>query len=75
MGEDYGDNETWGNMYIGRKKMMLVSNEKNNLEKKQRAFESLGYCALPNLWLYLANLGRSIFPLLLLVCQHKPSPS
>lgn len=60
---------------LEEKNMMPVSNEKNNLEKKKKAFESLGYCALPNLWLYLANLGQSIFPLLLLVCQHKPSPS
>lgn len=75
MGEDYGDNELGEICILEEKNMMLVSNEKNNLEKKQSAFESLGYCALPNLWLYLANLGRSIFPLLLLVCQHKPSPS
>lgn len=57
------------------KNMMLVSNEKNNLGGKKRASDSLGYYALPNLWLYLANLGQSIFPLLLLVCQHKPSSS
>ena len=56
--------------------MILVSNEKNNLGgEKKRASDSLGYYALPNLWLYLANLGQSIFPLLLLVCQHKPSSS
>ena len=55
--------------------MILVSNEKNNLGGGKRASDSLGYYALPNLWLYLANLGQSIFPLLLLVCQHKPSSS
>lgn len=53
------------------KNIMLVGNEKNNLGRKKGAYKSLVYCAFPNVWLHLENLGHSLFfPLLLLVCQQ-----
>lgn len=58
--------------------IMLVSNEKNNLEKKKGTYKSLVYCAFPNVWLYLANLGQSIFSIIITYVSASitwPSPS
>lgn len=63
-------------VYWKEKYIMLVVTEVNNFAREwgqrwERAYKSLVYCAFPNVWLYLANLGQSFFfLLLLLVCQQ-----
>lgn len=49
-------------VYWKGKNIMLVVTEVNNLGGGQEgASKSLVYCAFPNVWLYLANLGQSLF--------------
>lgn len=43
------------------KNTMPVGNEENNLGRKRGAYKNLVYCAFPNVWLHLANLGQSLF--------------
>ena len=43
------------------KNTMPVGNEENNLGRKRGAYKNWVYCAFPNVWLHLANLGQSLF--------------